>query len=297
MATLGHILATALPVPDQQPWFEWIRLHIPIVIPSILTAIVVGGFSFLFNRKLEKQRRIYSEEIARLNTDLSRSLQEKLEADRAQRTESLEHLRQGIQESLASRSRRSEYLKAQITNLYGPFAYSLEVSAMRMRCLGQIDNSVKELSQQENSRNTAHFLTKNELEAWLETVARYGDLIHASTDEAAGILREGWSWLDEDDYTNVIQFVTDVERSKTELRTEQGKRLPQKLYSKSALPHSALEVPDVVRPEFAHYMREKLYSKQRELSGLTGKLEPQPLYGPKPLPQKPANMNEGTIAA
>ncbi|QDE84500.1 hypothetical protein BHS07_24730 [Myxococcus xanthus] len=98
---------------------------------------------------------------------------------------------------------------------------------------------------------------------------RYFELSDKSNDEAIKLLQVGWSWIDEDDQAIALQFVYGVERSKIEFQEKQGRRLASKFYSQALLAADALEAPVVVNPTFVSRMRDKLYAKQRELSGLT----------------------------
>ena len=77
-----------------------------------LTPVVVLLFGFWFNRKMERQKKEYGEELAKLNSLLIKTVQEQLDISRAQRTEALEHLKRDLQDNLAQRARRADYLRA-----------------------------------------------------------------------------------------------------------------------------------------------------------------------------------------
>ncbi|WP_140876309.1 hypothetical protein [Myxococcus xanthus] len=265
----GLLLAAVLSAPEQPTWFEWVKLGIPVIIPSMLTAGIVGWASFRFNRRLEEQRRVYSEELARLNIALNTSLQEKLEADRAQRTEALEHIKRDLQDTLASKARRVEYLKTQISTIYGPLAFILELCNLRVQAAQKINNAAEAILKRSEERGPSAFLNDVEANEWTATVNRYFELSDKSNDEAIKLLQVGWSWIDEDDQAIALQFVYGVERSKIEFQEKQGRRLASKFYSQALLAADALEAPVVVNPTFVSRMRDKLYAKQRELSGLT----------------------------
>ncbi|NOJ92005.1 hypothetical protein HMI51_03465 [Corallococcus coralloides] len=263
------LVAAAQSVTEQPTWFEWVKLGVTAIVPGIITAGVVGWASFRFGRRLEEQRRVYSQELARLNVALNASLQEKLEADRAQRTEALEHLKRDFQDALASKARRAEYLKAQISNLYGPLVYLLELCKLRVQIAHRINQTAGAISKRGEGQGISVFLNESEIEAWSATANRYFELGSENNDEAVKLLRSGWSWLDEDDQAAVLQFVHDIDRSNIEFRESNGRRLSVDFYSKSLLASDALEAPTVVRPDFISLMRDKLHAKQRELSGLT----------------------------
>ena len=77
-----------------------------------LTPVVVLLLGFWFNRKMERQKKEYGEELAKLNSLLIKTVQEQLDISRAQRTEALEHLKRDLQDNLAQRARRADYLRA-----------------------------------------------------------------------------------------------------------------------------------------------------------------------------------------
>ncbi|WP_140874894.1 hypothetical protein [Myxococcus xanthus] len=287
-------------------WLDWAKLGIPAIVPGLISAVVVGGFSFLFNKRLERQRRTHNEEILRLGaefnkslqekleadrsqraeslerqkstysegllrlgTELNRSLQEKLETDRSQRTESLEHLKRDLQDTLASRARRADYLKSQINQLYGPFVFLLEYSHTHIDSARMVDNAAGNLTKIGGDRGISRFLNKEEIEEYIKTLNRYFELASECTGEAVKILRSNWGWLDEDDRTDVLKFAQDTSRHEVEFQEQGKRRLSVDLYSHHILTDAALSAPRILPLDFIRRMSSKLYNKQRELSGLT----------------------------
>lgn len=252
MTEIGVLLATASSTAGDPPLIEWVK-----VIAQAVTAIVVVIIGFWLNRKLERQK-----------ADLTKSVQQGLEDDRAQRTKELEHLRRDLQDTLAQRARRADYLRAQITNLYGPLAFLTEMSA---RCLG-VGNAIAHLSQEYfdkfGLRKTAN-LEEDEADQIITTENRYADVVAENNREAIKLLRTGWGWLDDDDIEITGKYLEDVTRRSVEFEELKKKRLPVSFYISGELKNT-LESPFLIRPDFVERVGRKLREKQAELSGLTG---------------------------
>jgi exonuclease VII large subunit len=233
---------------------------------TALAPIVVVPFGFWLNRKMERQKKEYSEELAQLNSSLTKSVQEQLDISRAQRTEALEHLKGDLQDTLAQRSRRADYLRAQLDKLYGPLAFLLESSA---RCAETNTGIMKAYDEYfKTFPNLKSDNGKDEMEQTIEIANRYIALIVENNKEAIKILRTGWGWLDKDDIGDAGRYLADIARHIVEFE-EEGRRLPITFYSRNEI-QNAVELPAFLRPDFVERVRSKLSEKQAELSGLTG---------------------------
>jgi exonuclease VII large subunit len=236
---------------------EWLKTLAPVVVVL---------FGFWLNRKMERQKKEYSEELAKLNSSLTKSVQEQLDNSRAQRTEALEHLKRDLQDNLAQRARRVDYLRAQLDKLYGPLAFLLESSA---RCFETNAHIMK--AYDEYFKKFPNLKLENgedEIGRAIETANRYVALVVKNNKEAINILRTGWGWLDKDDIGDAGQYLADIDRHVVEFE-EEGRRLPSLFYSRSAI-QNAVEPPSFLRQAFVERVRSKLREKQAELSGLTG---------------------------
>lgn len=303
---LLSLQAISTPPPSWAPWLEWNKIGVPVA-----TALVLAFLSHYLGRRianlnadlaskvqakldsdraqrtesLEKQKRDYSEEIARLNVALTTSLQKELESDRALRSEALEHLKRDLQDTLASRTRRAEYLKAQISNLYGPLNFHLELTSLRVQTAQKINEASRALSERGQSQGISAYLEEEEVQDQTATVNRYLEIGYADNNEAVKILRTGWSWIDEEDQKSALDFACEIERGNVEFLEHKKRRLSEVFYSERLLGTEALKSPIIVNPIFISRMREKLYTKQRELSGLTTLHEHQPTRSTQtPLP-------------
>jgi hypothetical protein len=169
--------------------------------------------------------------------------------------------------ALAQRARRADYLRAQLTNLYGPLAFLIEASA---RCL-ESQKAIVEKGSEYFSRYTSPGSARatTDMDLMLKTANRYIDeRVQENNVKCIDLLRAQWGWLDHDDVEIAGRFIGEMDRLAVEF--PDGRRLlPLPLYVDGAL-DKALETPSFIRPEFIDRVREKLAAKQRELSGLTG---------------------------
>ncbi|WP_141592235.1 hypothetical protein [Myxococcus sp. AB056] len=262
------VLAAMVTTSENPTTFEWQKLLISSFGPGLTTALLVGLFSWFFNRILERQKRTHAEELLNIGSNLNKSLQEKLETDRSERAELLEHIKRDIQDTLASRARRAEYLRTQITSLYGPLAFLLESTAIRHRCATDMINAVTRLKSafddQSSSRPT------KEREAKIHgTIAKYFALTIENTNAALLLLKSNWGWLDENDRSTTIDFMRNADRIDTEAKTTDDYANIVTMYESAISGKAVLDPPEIIPETLAAYFRTRLNEKQQELSGLT----------------------------
>ncbi len=259
-----YLMTSVLAVPDVTSFVEWVRFLAPFVLPGLITAIVVGGFSLLFNNRLERLKRSYSEELLRLSSDLNRSIQKELETDRSQRTEDLEHLKKDLQDTLASRARRAEYLKAQITNLYGPLAFTLEQGEGRFLRARRFLTAGEYLTNPNNKENRGTLTQEDH--ATIKTIFKeYLNLGSQNTNIALTLLSTQWGWLDEDDRPRLADFIKQAEH----IDIENKNTPPPIVFDPKVLGDKHLEKVTTDFPGLVAHIRKRLSEKQKELSGLT----------------------------
>ena len=162
---------------------------------------------------------------------------------------------------MAKRTRRADYIRGQIDNLYGPLAFLVESS----------DRHIK--------RNRAIFVAydqyfvgsrpgekvEKEITDAIGRANRYAELVVENNREGAKLLRSAWGWLDGDDVEYMSQFVADASQQLVEFGEK--KPLPPGFYMKGIV-NSYLEPPSYLRPEFVERVRRKLLEKQRALDAL-----------------------------
>ncbi|QSQ17174.1 hypothetical protein [Myxococcus landrumensis] len=262
------VLASIATTSENPTRFEWQKLLISSFGPGITTALLVGLFSWLFNRILERQKRTHAEELLNIGSNLNKSLQEKLEADRSERAELLEHLRRDIQDALASRARRAEYLRAQITSLYGPLAFHLESTAVRHNCATDMIEAVTRLKSAFDGQSP-NSLTK-EREAKIDsTIEKYQALTLESVSATISLLKSNWGWLDEADRPAIVDLMKNADRFDTETKTTDDYARIVAMYESTVSGKAILNPPNIIPGPLAAYFQTRLNEKQQELSGLT----------------------------
>ncbi|NVJ26870.1 hypothetical protein HUW62_37195 [Myxococcus sp. AM011] len=274
------ILAATLSTFMEQIWVEWVKPGAPIILAPV-TAAVLGYF---FNKSLQEkldtdraqrtealelQKKNYSAELLTLGAELNRSLQEKLDDYRSQRAEALEHLKRDLQDTLASRTRRAEYLKSQIEKLYGPLTFLIESINSRIECAGHLEATKVEFRRRVNEGLIPKDTEPPDKNAIYEVQKKYFQLAAVASNEATKLLNSAWGWLDEDDQQDTIDYIERIDRNNVEYVELGIGLLPKQVYDKKVFPITGLELPTLRDDEFAKRIRLKLAQKQRELSGLT----------------------------
>ncbi|CAM4505121.1 MULTISPECIES: hypothetical protein [Myxococcus] len=209
---------------------EWIKLLIQILGPAVATAIIVGRFSLRFNNMLE-------------------------------------HTKRDLQDSLASRARRADYLRNQIEKLYGPLSFLLETTNARVECADELW-TVANAQQDQDKAPPGTDRSPISKKAY-EVQDKFYTLALDTGSETIKLLHSGWAWLDEDDQADVLSHTKDMDRNKIEFTGLGSAHLPIEFYNTENNPHTALAVPSIRNSSFAKRIRQKLAEKQRELSGLT----------------------------
>ncbi|NOJ98879.1 hypothetical protein HMI51_38955 [Corallococcus coralloides] len=322
-APIQHFITLITESAGEAPPTEWAQLLAQAIIPGVVTAIIVGGFSLHFNKKLEHQRKTNSEELSKLNADLNKSVQEKLDSDRALRTELLEkqkksysedllrlgtdlnkslqkeldsnralrtelleHLKKDIQDMLASKARRAEYLKAQITNLYGPLAFMLEQGAGRFQRGRKFAVAGKHLSNP-NNKTSNKPLTREDHKSIRTIQNGYLELGQSSTSSAIDLLGAQWGWLDEDDRPLLVNFAAQAEH----IAIEEKIPPPPALFDPKISGDKRVEEVRIDYPSILAHIRDRLNQKQRELSGLTEAKESKTATTPTDPDHLPAHLS------
>jgi hypothetical protein len=176
----------------------------------------------------------------------------------------MEHLKRDLNDSLAQRSRRADYVRGQIENLYGPLGFLVESSA---QCI-ETERSIMAARGKLYTRLAPNERFQQEARQTFDRAKEYLDLVVENNQEAIKVLRTGWGWMDADDIPDAGQYMTDVHRYNVEFR-EPGKMLAVEIYSPEILP-GAPGFPSHIRSAFIERVRRKLREKQAELAGLTG---------------------------
>ena len=224
-------------------WFEWLKL---ILGAGVFVGVVVNA----------------------VMTALSWRKQRLLAEDQARRTEEtqrrIEGLKSSLADALAQRTRRAEYVRAQMENLYGPLAFLVESSA---RCIA-VNNAIMKTYDKVFARRSDSDVARKEADDTIDRANEYMALVVDNNQEAVKILRSGWVYLDDDDIADAGQYLTDVHRHSVEFRTA-GKKLPIEYYIDDHIPGAPGTV-SFIRPAFIARVRAKLVQKQQELAGLTG---------------------------
>ncbi|NVJ09757.1 hypothetical protein HUW63_31610 [Myxococcus sp. AM001] len=266
-------ISSVLAFANERAWGEKAERAMPYVVPGLVAAIVGGGFSLLFNKRLERQRRGHSEELAKLNADLTKSVQKELETDRAQRTEALEHLKRDLQDTLASRARRADYLRTQINNLYGPLAILLESSNTHIIRAFTINSAAARLRTIGNGK-LARFMTSQQEKSAQEAQSQYDRLATKGLSDSIVLLSANWGWLDENDRPILIDFIRNINQIEIESRSPGHQALADAFFDTALLKDIALRRPRTQLDLITAHVNKTLNTKQRELSGLTSQHSP-----------------------
>jgi hypothetical protein len=174
----------------------------------------------------------------------------------------VEHLRRDLSDTLAQRTRRSEYLRGQIVNLYGPLGFLVESSA---RCFETNHAIMKAYSEHFTPARASEAFREDMLKT-IDTANRYVGLVVQNNKKSIELLGAGWGWLDADDIPDAGQYLADVARHNVEFE-EKGRTLPLGLYGQLA---DSIGPPVFIRLAFVDRIRQKLIQKQSELAGLSG---------------------------
>lgn len=250
LAPLGCFL-TILSIAVPPTPSEWTRILLPIF-TSLLTGFVIGTFTFRSNKKL-----------ANINADLNKSLQRELE-----------HVKRDHQDSLASRARRADYLRSQITHLYGPLAFLLGTCRNRISRGMRIEDTISRLLKLSNTSELCDFMTKEQENAASRVMLQYLKLYDEDATAAITLLRNGWGWLDEDDRSAFNDFAKTIDHLAIESKRPAEKLLADAFFDATLLGDSILQQPQVDIDSIAKYTNERLNQKQKELSGLAGPIQP-----------------------
>jgi hypothetical protein len=169
--------------------------------------------------------------------------------------------------ALAQRTRRAEYLRAQLSNLYGPLAFFIEASDGCLKSQKAIVDKGPAYAKRFTSPGSDRAMA--DIDLIIQTANRYiKERLELNNANCIELLRAQWGWLDHDDVNDAARFVGDMDRLAVEF--PDGRRiLPLPFYVDGALDET-LAPPSFIRPEFIERIRGKLTEKQRELSGLTG---------------------------
>lgn len=248
-----------------------------------MTLITVLLASRFVTERLERQKNNYSDQLSARNHELNRSVQEKLDADRAQRTEALEKIKHELQDTLASRARRAEYLKSQLTNLYGPLVFWLEHCRICIQRSVNLKDLILEVTDAKAPPIPEAEENPFKPMDLVDIFGRYVKTASDDSEEAINLLRSGWNWLDAEDRPLTITFIQEIEHYKIEFKERDHTKLPGVIYSQKFLFSNALTPPKLYHEDFIRHMTHKLNLKQQELSGLIAEAErvapPQPAQG------------------
>ncbi|WAM23920.1 hypothetical protein [Myxococcus sp. NMCA1] len=209
---------------------EWLKILIQTLGSAIATALIVGRFNLLFNKTLERTKR-------------------------------------DLQDSLASRARRADYLRNQIDKLYGPLSFLLETANTRIECAEELWKVLN--AQQGPDKAPVEPGIPPTAKRALELQDNFYTLALDAGNESIKLLYSGWAWLDEDDQSDVLLYVKDIDRNKIEFTSLGIAHLPIEFYNTENSSHTVLAVPMIRNDSFAKRILQKLAEKQRELSGLT----------------------------
>jgi hypothetical protein len=161
-----------------------------------------------------------------------------------------------LNETLATKARRADYLREQIKNLYGPVTFLLEAGERSFDTHNKVAAGYEEYFR----TRYAHERYSEEMGQVLATQNHYGGLAVQTNREAAQVLKEHWGWLDAEDTTEVSTFLTYVERQRVE--RDDGMTLPVAFYTELK---KSLPAPVVFNAEWPARFRKKLKAKQEEL--------------------------------
>jgi hypothetical protein len=227
-------------------WFEWLKL---ILGAGTFLGVVVNAVMMAVGWR---KQRLLAEDQAKRTEETQRRI---------------EGLKTSMADMLAQRTRRTDYIRAQIENLYGPLAFLVESNA---RCIA-VNNAIMRTYDSVFAGRGDSDTARKEARETIERANEYMSLVVDNNQEAMKVLRSGWAWLDSDDIEDAGQYLTDVHRHSVEFKTE-GKMLPIEFYV-DGVP-GAPGKPSFIRPAFIDRVRAKLIEKQRELAGLTGAQAP-----------------------
>jgi len=171
----------------------------------------------------------------------------------------LEQFKHQLAVTLADRVRRAAYLTEQLRELYGPLAFCIEESAVALESNKNVMKAYQEYFKYPEGLGAGR---KDEMDLVIDRGNAYADKIIESNRKGALLLREKWGWLDVDDISEALEYITDVAR--LEVEQAEGKKLPGLMYY-DGLGESALKPPCLYRGEFSKRIREKLQLKQQEI--------------------------------
>ncbi|WP_143076230.1 hypothetical protein [Stigmatella erecta] len=167
----------------------------------------------------------------------------------------LEHLKKDIQNMLAVRARRTDFLRSQIEKLYGPLSFYLDLNSQNLALhadILRVDTSSPQLR-----------LTSKEIDQVITAINLYARRTTANNEAIADLLRAQWAWLDTDDGEVMIKHVFAHIRSNVEFDLANNAKLPLDYYREGSI-----KPPTVHSTDLADRIRKKLQDKQLELSGL-----------------------------
>jgi len=222
---------------------DWAALFLTTTVVAAVVALIGGVVVAVLNGRSQRT-------LEALKTALAREL-----------TEGAERLRHELTDDLAKRTRRADYIRGQIDNLYGPLAFLVESSDRHIKRNRAIFVAYDEYF----VRSMPGEKVEKEITDAIGRANRYGELVVENNREGAKLLRSAWGWLDVDDIEHMSQYVADVSQQLVEFGEK--KPLPPGFYMKGIV-NSHLEPPSYLRPEFVERVRRKLLEKQRALDAL-----------------------------
>lgn len=163
----------------------------------------------------------------------------------------------------AARARKADFIRTQISQLYGPVVFIAELNESLWKRCGKIDLAYHEYFKDRTGRDFSQEMTN--------VIAKknlYGARVVQNNRELIPLLKANWGLLDTDDVELVAQFLSDVSIQDVESDRE-SPNMPGEFYMDGIL-KNCLGPTIISRPGFAQSMRQKLISKQSELSRLTG---------------------------
>lgn len=167
----------------------------------------------------------------------------------------IEELKHELANALATRERRANYLRDQISRLYGPLSFYLESNDL---CFQHSEHLLKN-SQEANPNGDPN---GPNVSSAIGIAFQYHDIILNNNHSALQLLRDTWAWIDADDIPFFRDFLLDAHRA----ILEKDAQFSLALFAVGRT--RPLKPALIIRHEFLQHVRAKLAAKQGELSGL-----------------------------
>jgi len=150
-------------------------------------------------------------------------------------------------------ARKNEFIKEQLTKVYGPLFFFVELNEDLISLNGKLQKACTdyfgntEWSRDSNTRQTL----REESKATIELANEYARLVRVNNSKIVDLLRDNYAYIDPEDSEIFIQFIIDYFRMEREVNDQKPLKVPLELYSKiGEIFYSRQEFNELVKKKF-----------------------------------------------